>query len=37
MEIRQRRIADVGDISESKNEDDVGHGEEEIPAEDIWM
>ena len=28
MEIRQRRTTDVGDISESKNEDDVGHGEE---------
>jgi hypothetical protein len=34
MEIRQRRTTDVGDISESENEDDVGHGEEEIPAED---
>jgi hypothetical protein len=34
MEIRQRRIADVGDISESENEDDVGHGEEEILVED---
>ena len=28
MEIRQRRKADVGDISESKNEDDAGHGDE---------
>jgi hypothetical protein len=27
MEIRQRRTADVGDISESENEDDAGHGE----------
>jgi hypothetical protein len=34
MEIRQRRTADVGDISESENEDDAGHGEEEIPVED---
>jgi hypothetical protein len=34
MEIRERRRADVGDISESENEDDAGHGEEEIPAED---
>jgi hypothetical protein len=34
MEIRQRRTADVGDISEFENEDDAGHGEEEIPAED---
>jgi hypothetical protein len=34
MEIRQRRKADAGDISEFENEDDVGHGEEEIPAED---
>ena len=28
MEIRQRRKADVGDISESESEDDAGHGEE---------
>jgi hypothetical protein len=34
MEIRQRRRANVGDISESKNEDDARHGEEEIPVED---
>jgi hypothetical protein len=34
MEIRERRKDDVGDISESENEDDVGHEEEEIPAED---
>jgi hypothetical protein len=34
MEIRQRHKADVGDISESENEDDAGHEEEEIPAED---
>jgi hypothetical protein len=34
METRQRCIADVGDISESKREDDTGHGEEEIAAED---
>jgi hypothetical protein len=35
MEIRQKRTADIGDISESKNEDDVGHGEEEVTAEDV--
>lgn len=35
MEIRQRCTTDVGDISESENEDDAGHGEEEIPAEDV--
>ena len=34
MEMRQRHKADVGNISESENEDDVGHGEEEIPVED---
>jgi hypothetical protein len=34
MDIRQRCKDDVGDISESENEDDVGDGEEEIPAED---
>jgi hypothetical protein len=34
MEIRQKCTADVGDISESKNEDDAGHGEEEVTAED---
>jgi hypothetical protein len=34
MEIRQRRNADAGDISESKDEGNVGHEEEEIPAED---
>jgi hypothetical protein len=34
MEIRQRCTTDVGDISESENEDDAGHGEEEIPVED---
>jgi hypothetical protein len=28
MEIRERRKADVGDISESKNEDDIGNEEE---------
>jgi hypothetical protein len=32
IEIRQRCTADVGDISESKNEDDAGHGEEEVTA-----
>jgi hypothetical protein len=34
MDIRQRHKADEGDISESKNEDDVGHGEEEISVKD---
>jgi hypothetical protein len=34
METSQRRKDDVGDISESENEDDAGHREEEIPAED---
>jgi hypothetical protein len=34
MEIRKRCTTDVGDISESENEDDSGHGEEEIPTED---
>jgi hypothetical protein len=33
METSQRRKADVGDISESEDEDDAGHGGEEIPAE----
>jgi hypothetical protein len=30
MDIRKRRTTDIGDISESKNEDDAGHGEEEV-------
>jgi hypothetical protein len=34
MEISQRRNADAGDISESEDEGDAGHEEEEIPAED---
>jgi hypothetical protein len=34
IEIRQRCTTDVGDISESENEDDAGHGEEEVTAED---
>jgi hypothetical protein len=34
METRQRRKADAGDISESEDEGDAGHGEEEIPEED---
>ena len=34
MEIRQRCTADVGDISDSEGEDDVGHGEEEVTTED---
>jgi hypothetical protein len=32
MEIRQRQNANEGDISESEDEGDVGHEEEEIPA-----
>jgi hypothetical protein len=34
METSQRRKDDIGDISESKDEGDVGHREEEIPEED---
>jgi hypothetical protein len=34
MEIKQRRKSDVGDISESEDEEDSGHGGEEIPATD---
>jgi hypothetical protein len=34
MEIRQKCLADVGDISESESEDDAGHGEEEVTGED---
>ena len=34
MEIRQRHTADIEDINESENEDDAGHEEEEITAED---
>ena len=34
MEIRQRHTTDVGDISESKNEYDAGHGEEEVTSAD---
>jgi hypothetical protein len=34
METSQRRKADTGDISESEDEGDVGHREEEIPEED---
>jgi hypothetical protein len=34
MEIKQRRTADIGDVSESENEDDAGHGEEEVTVED---
>ena len=33
MDIRQRHTVDVGDISESENEYDAGHGEEEILGE----
>jgi hypothetical protein len=35
METSRRRKADVGDISESEGEEDVGHGGEEIPIEDV--
>jgi hypothetical protein len=34
MEIKQRRKADVGDISESEDEEDDGHREEQVPEED---
>jgi hypothetical protein len=34
MEIKQRRTADIGDVSESESEDEAGHGEEEVTAED---
>jgi hypothetical protein len=34
VEIKQRRTADIGDVSESESEDDAGHEEEEIAAED---
>jgi hypothetical protein len=34
MEIIQRHTADVGDISESENEDDARHGEEEVTTKD---
>ena len=34
METSQRRKADVGDISESEDEEDVGHGGEEKPVKD---
>ena len=34
MEIIQRRTTDVGDFSESENEDEAGHGEEEVTVED---
>jgi hypothetical protein len=34
METTQRHTADVGDLSESENEDEAGHGEEEVTAED---
>jgi hypothetical protein len=33
VEIKQRHTANVGDVSESKSEDEVGHGEEEVTAE----
>jgi hypothetical protein len=34
VEIKQRHTADIGDVSESKSEDDTGHEEKEIAAED---
>jgi hypothetical protein len=34
MEIKQRHIADIGDVSAFKSEDEAGHEEEEITAED---
>jgi hypothetical protein len=34
METSRRGKDDVGDTSESKGEEDTGHGGEEIPAED---
>jgi hypothetical protein len=34
VEIKQRCTADIGDVSESEREDDAGHEEEEISAED---
>jgi hypothetical protein len=34
MDIRKRHTTDIGDISESKNEDDAGHGEEEVTTKD---
>jgi hypothetical protein len=34
VEIKQRRTTDIGDVSESESEDDAGHEEEEISAED---
>jgi hypothetical protein len=35
MEIKQRCTVDIGDVSESESEDEAGHGEEEIIAEDV--
>jgi hypothetical protein len=34
MEIKQRHTANVGDVSESKSEDEAGHEGEEVAAED---
>jgi hypothetical protein len=34
VEIKQRRTAGVGDVSESESEDEVGHEGEEVAAED---
>jgi hypothetical protein len=34
VEIKKRRTADIGDVSEFEREDDTGHEEEEIVAED---
>jgi hypothetical protein len=35
MEIAQRCTSGVGDVSESKSEDEVGHEGEEVTAEDV--
>jgi hypothetical protein len=35
VEIKQRCTTDIGDVSESESEDDIGHEEEEIVAEDV--
>jgi hypothetical protein len=34
VEIKQRCIADIGDVSESEREDEAGHEEEEVTVED---
>jgi hypothetical protein len=35
MEIKQRHTTSIGDVSESKREDEAGHEEEEITVEDV--